>query len=199
MPLGRRPGAPYVRCVSHRQQVYAALVLAALSVTFAFARPPAAGAASCASASAIPGEASRTQLARAVVCVSNLERRAHGLRALRVNRQLSTAALRHSLDMVRRGYFAHTGPAGDTFVQRIRDAGYLTSARTWVVGENLAWGWGAAASPSRIVRAWMHSPEHRKILLRPSYGEVGVGVAQGGPHPKAAPEATFTAEFGVTE
>jgi uncharacterized protein YkwD len=158
---------------------------------------PAAGAASCASASALPGEATRSQLARAVVCVSNLERQAHGLRALRLNRQLSVAARRHSLDMVRRGYFAHTGPSGDTFVDRIRNAGYLRSADTWIVGENLGWGWGAAASPSRIVRAWMHSPEHRKILLRPSYGEVGVGVVQAGPHRKAAPTATFTADFGV--
>jgi uncharacterized protein YkwD len=199
MPLGRPPGAPYVRCVSHRLQVYAALALAALAATVALARPPAAAAASCASASALPGEASRSQLGRAIVCVSNLERRAHGLRALSLNRQLSNAARRHSLDMVRRGYFAHTGPSGDTFVERIRNAGYLRSARTWLVGENLAWGWGAAASPSRIVRAWMHSPEHRKILLRPSYGEIGVGVVRGGPHPKAAPEATFTADFGVTD
>ena len=185
--------------MSHRLQVYAALVLAALSGTATLARPAAAGAASCASASALPGEATRNQLARAVVCVSNLERRAHGLRALRLNQQLSTAARRHSLDMVRRGYFAHTGPSGDGFVERIRATGYLTSARSWRVGENLAWGWGAAGSPSRIVEAWMHSPEHRKILLRPSYGEVGVGVAEAGPHPKAAPQATFTADFGVTE
>jgi uncharacterized protein YkwD len=197
MPLGRRPGRPYVRCVSRRLQVYAALLLVALSATAGLGLPQAAGAASCASASALPGEATRTQLARAVVCVSNLERQAHGLRALRLNRQLSAAARRHSLDMVRRGYFAHTGPSGDTFVQRIQDAGYLRSAGTWIVGENLAWGWGAAASPSRIVRAWMHSPEHRKILLRPYYGEVGVGVVQAGPHPKAAPTATFTADFGV--
>jgi uncharacterized protein YkwD len=185
--------------VSHRLHVYAALVLAALLVMASLALPLAAGAATCASASALPGDASRSQLARAVVCVSNLERRAHGLRALRVNRQLASAARRHSLDMVRRGYFAHTGPSGDTFVQRIRAAGYLRSARTWLVGENLGWGWGAGASPSGIVDAWMHSPEHRKILLRPSYGEVGVGVVRGGPHPKAAPQATFTADFGVTE
>jgi uncharacterized protein YkwD len=65
------------------------------------------------------------------------------------------------------------------------------------VGENLGWGWGVGASPSRIVEAWMHSPEHRKILLRPSYQEVGIGVALGGPRPQAASEATFTADFGV--
>jgi uncharacterized protein YkwD len=185
--------------VSHRLQVYAALVLVALSVAGSLARPAKAAAASCAGASAIPGEASRSQLARAVVCAGNQVRRSHGLQELSVNPQLSAAARRHSRDMVRRGYFAHTGPSGDSFVQRIRATGYLSSARTWIVGENLAWGWGAAASPSRIVRAWMHSPEHRKILLRPSYREVGVGVVEAGPHTKAAPQATFTADFGVTD
>jgi uncharacterized protein YkwD len=181
--------------VPHRLQVYAALVLATLSAAGALAHP--ARAAPCAGAQALPGQANRTQLARAIVCVSNAERLAHGLRKLRIDARLSTAARRHSLDMVRRGYFAHTGPSGDTFVQRIRAAGYLSSANRWLVGENLGWGWGASASPGGIVNAWMHSPEHRRILLRPDYRELGVGVALGGPRPQAAPEATFTADFGV--
>jgi uncharacterized protein YkwD len=185
--------------VSHRLQVHAALVIAALSAVGALAHPPVAGAASCARAHAIPGEVSRTQLAHAVVCVTNAERRGYGLRKLRVNLRLATAARRHSLDMVRRGYFAHTGPSGDTFVQRIRAAGYLNSARRWLVGENLGWGSGASGSPRAIVKAWMRSPEHRKILLRPSYREVGIGVALGGPRPQAESEATFTADFGVIE
>jgi uncharacterized protein YkwD len=184
--------------VSHPPRVYAALVLVALGLAGSFARPPAADASACAAAHATPGQASRTELARAVVCVSNAERRRHGLHELKVNSRLSQAAQRHSRDMVRRGYFAHTGLSGDTFVQRIRAAGYLDSAFTWLVGENLAWGWGASGSPGGILKAWLHSPEHRKILLRPSYREVGVGVALGGPHPVAAPDATFTADFGIT-
>jgi uncharacterized protein YkwD len=180
-----------------RLQVHAALVIAALSAMGALAHPPVADAASCAGAHAIPGEASRTQLAHAVVCVTNAERRGHGLRKLKVNPRLATAARHHSLDMVRRGYFAHTAPSGATFVQRIRAAGYLNSARRWLVGENLGWGWGASGSPRGIVKAWMRSPEHRKILLRPSYREVGIGVALGGPRPHAESEAMFTADFGV--
>jgi uncharacterized protein YkwD len=183
--------------VSHRLQIYAALVLAFLSAAGALAQPPVAGAASCARSHALPGEASRTQLAHAIVCVTNAERRGHGLRKLRINPRLATAARGHSLDMVRRGYFAHTGPSGDTFVQRIRAAGYLRSARRWLVGENLGWGSGASGSPGAIVKAWMRSPEHRKILLGPSYQEVGIGVASGGPRPQAAPRTTFTADFGV--
>jgi uncharacterized protein YkwD len=185
--------------VSHRIPVHLAVALAVLWAVAALAPLPAARAASCAGAHAVPGQATRAELTRAILCVSNAERREHGLRRVRIDPLLSAAALRHSQDMVRRDYFAHTGPSGDTFVQRIRAAGYLASARRWLVGENLAWGWGLRGSPAGIVRAWLRSPEHRKILLRPSYREVGIGVALGGPRPKAAREATFTADFGVVD
>ena len=196
-PLGRPWRGTYVRRVLHRIPVHLVVVLAVLSALAAIAPLPAARAASCAGAHAVPGQATRVELTRAILCVSNAERRDRGLRRLRVDPLLSTAALHHSLDMVRRGYFAHTGPSGDTFVQRIRAAGYLDWAPRWLVGENLGWGWGLRGSPAGIVRAWLRSPEHRKILLRRSYREVGIGVALGGPRPQAAPEATFTADFGV--
>ena len=34
--------------------------------------------------------------------------------------------------------------------------------RAWSIGENLAWGAGALATPGRIVNAWMRSPGHRR-------------------------------------
>jgi uncharacterized protein YkwD len=185
--------------VLHRAPVHLAVVLAVLSALAALAPLPAARAASCAGAHAVPGQATRAELTRSILCVSNTQRREHGLRRLRVDPLLSAAALRHSLDMVRRGYFAHTGLSGDTFVQRIRAAGYLASARRWLVGENLAWGWGLRGSPAGIVRAWLRSPEHREILLRPSYREVGIGVALGAPRRQTKPAATFTADFGVID
>ena len=137
-------------------------------------------------------------MARAGVCAINAERRAHGLAELRVDPRLSLAARRHSLDMVRRRYFAHVEPSGIDPAGRVRRTGYLSGAGRWLVGETLAWGWGAGASPDRIVQAWMHSPEHRRVLLRPRYRELGVGVVWGGPRPRPVPEATFTADFGVT-
>jgi uncharacterized protein YkwD len=185
--------------VLRRAPVHLAVVLAVVSALVALAPLPAARAGYCAGAHTVPGQATRAELTRSILCVSNTQRRAHGLRRLRIDPLLSTAALRHSLDMVRRGYFAHTGLSGDTFIERIRGAGYLASARTWLVGENLAWGWGLRGSPAGIVRAWLRSPEHREILLRPSYREVGIGVALGGPRPQAEPAATFTADFGVID
>ena len=61
----------------------------------------------------------------ATLCLINRERRAHGLVPLSGNARLGRAAGRHAADMVRRGYFAHVSPEGQTFVDRLRDAGYL--------------------------------------------------------------------------
>ena len=44
--------------------------------------------------------------------------------------------------MVNQGYFDHTSPDGDTFVDRILDAGYAKRNDGWSLGENLAWGTG---------------------------------------------------------
>ncbi|MHB1810496.1 MAG: CAP domain-containing protein, partial [Solirubrobacteraceae bacterium] len=35
------------------------------------------------------------------------------------------------------------------------------------------------ATPRRTVRAWMASPSHRKLLLAPTYREVGIGASRG--------------------
>src|SRR5437762_3575611 len=43
-------------------------------------------------------------------------------------------------------------------------------------GEDLAWG---PASASWVVGAWLASPEHRAILLRPGFRRVGIGAFQG--------------------
>ena len=185
--------------MSHPLSLSLALALAALSAAGALAHPPPAAAAACAHANALPAQVSRAEVGRAVVCEINAERRSHGLSQLSVNSQLATAARRHSLDMVQRHYFSHVGPSGVGLVRRVRAAGYLTSVHRWLVGETLAWGWAAGASPIRIVQAWMHSPEHRRIVLRSSYRELGIGVAWGGPRPRSAPDATFTADFGVTK
>jgi uncharacterized protein YkwD len=169
------------------------LLVAALAVALALVVPTAEGAV-CAQADAMPAQASRVDVERATLCAINLERREHGLARVERNRELTLAARRHSLDMVRRSYFAHTG-----FLTRIRSSGYLQTDGRWLVGETLAWGWGEGATPYAIVRAWMGSPDHRRILLRPAYREVGVGVVWGAPQERDLPEATFTADFGVTE
>ena len=93
----------------------------------------------------------------ATLCLLNNERERRGLRALKLNDKLSVAARRHAEAMARRNFFAH----GD-FVGRIRAARYLSGARSWTVGENIAWGSWDYATPASIHQGWMKSPPHRR-------------------------------------
>ena len=157
-----------------------------------------AHAATCATAVSEPAQSSRATTVRATLCQINAVRRARGLGALRLNHALSRAAQRHSRDMIRKSYFAHITPGGSTFVDRIRRTGYLGPGRSWYLGENLAWGVGSRGTPRGVVRAWMQSAPHRKVLMTPSYREVGIGVVWGAPHRLRLRAGTYTADFGVT-
>ncbi len=108
----------------------------------------------------------------------NRVRRAHGLRPVVPSPRLRRAARRHSADMLAHHYFAHTSPTGSTLYQRIVRSGFVTYG-SWSAGETLAWGTGSYGSPAGVVKMWMHSPDHRAILLSPSYRFVGIGRAQG--------------------
>jgi uncharacterized protein YkwD len=100
--------------------------------------------------------------------------------------------------MVRARFFDHTSPGGSTMVSRIKATSYLRDAVRWTVGENLAWGTGAKATPRATVDAWMHSADHRANLLDRSFAEVGIGIAPGAPAELQADEAggTYVTDFG---
>jgi uncharacterized protein YkwD len=102
----------------------------------------------------------------------------HGLAPVSSSRALHAAATRHSGDMIGRDYFAHTSPTGSTMTDRILSSGYV-SGFNWVAGETLAWGWGTQAGPRATVRAWLHSPEHRSILLSARYKRIGIARSCG--------------------
>ncbi len=78
--------------------------------------------------------------------------------------------------MVRKRYFDHVSRTGRDVVDRLTHTGYLGSARSWIVGENLAWGSGSLSSPREIVQSWMHSPGHRANILSRRFREIGIGV-----------------------
>jgi uncharacterized protein YkwD len=97
--------------------------------------------------------------------------------------------------MVVQNFFSHVARSGSTFDQRIRRAGYLRGFNGWALGENLAWGSGRESTPRRIVRAWMHSPEHRRNILDRHFRDAGLGIAVGLPVPGSS-GATYVNEFG---
>ena len=159
-------------------------------------KPQARTAGGCENVTARAGQVPESALAASTVCLLNVERSQRGLRALRVNGRLSAAAQQHTGDMVRRRYFSHTSRSGSGMGDRIRRQGYLSGARSWMIGENLAWGSGERSTPRSIVRAWMNSPGHRRNILTGRFREIGIGVVDQAPVRTANRGATYTTTFG---
>ena len=122
--------------------------------------------------------ASPPSLVRAVFCEVNSLRAARNLRRLRHNRRLSQAALRHARDMLRRRYFSHRSPEGTTVTTRVRRAGYGAHREDVFAGEVLGLGFVGtpwALTPRGLVRKWLASPSHRRVLVSRRYRELGIG------------------------
>ena len=146
-------------------------------------------------------DASERAHAEATVCLLNKQRESRGRHKLRLNARLSTAARRHTIDMVRRNYFSHTSRSGASVVDRLTRSGYMRGARRWTVGENLAWGSGSRSTPRQIVAAWMRSPGHRSNILQRRFREIGIGVVfalpSGASSTARRAAATYTTTFGA--
>lgn len=99
---------------------------------------------------------------RRVQRIVNNRRAHHGLRRLRLARCPDGTAERWSRHLAATGSFYH---------QSMTDV--LNTCNAHYAGETLGRG---AISPRRLVRLWMHSPEHRKILLTRKARRIGIGA-----------------------
>ena len=150
----------------------------------------------CQNADLVPAADNLDAIRSAVLCLHNQIRAEKGLSALRDNAKLRKAAVGHSSAMVSQGYFDHTSPDGDTFVDRVLGAGYSKRTAGWTLGENLAWGTGDLSTPKGVMQAWMNSSGHKANILKKAYREVGIGIRIGVPTDDGV-GATITADFGV--
>jgi uncharacterized protein YkwD len=150
----------------------------------------------CAGAGAHPANVSAAKVHRATLCLLNRQRARRGLPRLREHRSLSHAAAKYARLMVRQRFFDHVSPGGSTMAQRVKRTRYLRGTRGWSLGENLAWGSGSAATPARIVAAWMRSPGHRANILNGAFREIGIGITPGAPSGRRGSGATYVNEFG---
>ncbi len=100
-----------------------------------------------------------------LVAAANRERAARGAPPVTVAGDLQALARRHAHRMAERGEIHHNpalrAEAGDDWEE---------------LGENVGRGGDAAA----VHAAFMDSPAHAAVILRPSYEEVGVGVVRTG-------------------
>jgi uncharacterized protein YkwD len=174
-----------------------ALVLAIVAVAL-IAAPTALAEQACPAANATPAEATKREILRSTLCALNRERAHSGLSRLKLNKRLSRAARRHADDMGKRNYFSHDTLGGGTFVDRIRAEGYLEGARSWVVGENLAWGSRGFSRPRVIMKLWMNSAGHRANILNASFKEIGIGLAYDAPVAHGGkPVCIYATDFGA--
>jgi uncharacterized protein YkwD len=175
--------------------------IAGLLCAGALALPAGAAAtSSCANAAATPSPSTMPAVRTAVLCLLNVQRTEHGLHALHANASLGHAATKYSLAMVHEGFFNHVSPGGSTLTSRIDQTSYLHGARSWALGENIAYGTGSQSTAAEMVSAWMHSAGHRANILNPTYRDIGIGAALGAPvqvtGASAKTAATYTTDFG---
>jgi uncharacterized protein YkwD len=157
--------------------------------------PPSPASAACPGASLQPGQQSTGEAQAAISCLINKKRASNHLRGIRPNPLLASAARTHSNMMASANFFDHTGPDG-TPTSRAAATGYMAGARSWGIGETVAWGSGKGGTPRALVRGWMMSATHRAVLLG-RFRHVGVGVVAGAPVPGFdGSAATATAVFG---
>jgi len=137
-----------------------------------------------------------TEQARlSVVCLINKNRRHNGAKPVNENSLLDSAAQGHTDAMTSQNFFSHAGDG--TPASRASNAGFMAGARAWGIGEDLFWGTSRFSTPNATVRAWMHSAEHRTVLLSRSYRQVGIGADQGSPAgADDTNSGTYTAMFG---
>jgi uncharacterized protein YkwD len=117
-----------------------------------------------------------------IACLINAERTSRGLPALRVSKQLASAALQHTSDATKirwwvAGANPHVNPqTGSTPDSRIKAAGYCggNPRRT----SEIAYTWsGDQAAPVGAVNWWMNISKsgHREAILDGNVRELGVG------------------------
>jgi len=103
----------------------------------------------------------------------NAVRAQHGLAPVRPAPSLRLAALSHTRVQVERGAFTHDSPDGSSFSNRISRFYGKRGFSQWGVGENLLYG-PVGMSPDEALRVWLESPAHRKIMLEPSWRDIGI-------------------------
>ncbi len=102
-----------------------------------------------------------------VIALVNKERSTLGLTPLKTDAKLANVATCHARDMFQNNYFSHTSKDGSTMGQRLKRGGVVYKA----AGENIARGQKTSV---RVMQAWMASRGHRKNILNPKYGRIGV-------------------------
>jgi uncharacterized protein YkwD len=123
----------------------------------------------------------------------NSERRAHGLRKVKMNSKLMLSAHRHNLAMAKADTMSHQLPGEAFFADRISKAGY-----NWMsAGENIGWNTDLRTQGIQSLEREMYNEKapnngHRLNILDKSFTSVGIDIYYDAAHHKI----WFTQDFG---
>jgi uncharacterized protein YkwD len=161
-----------------------------------------AAAAACPDAETVAAQLSIDQFDASMFCLVNVVRVENGVRTLRPNPLLRSAAEEYTNSLLSGRFFSHDGdfaghPHASTPIGRAREIGYIRPGYVWIVGEDLRWSTPETSSPEDIIEMWLNSPTHRYWLLKPKLAELGVAGERGTPIDPNLPDGiTVAAEFG---
>lgn len=153
----------------------------------------------CGGAYLQPTHANLSRVIAATRCLIERERETYRLGLLHSNGSLQRIATSQAREMVIGDYFGDNSLSGSTPIQRIEVSAYASRTKRLLAAQNIGWGTGGLATPAAMVRGWMLSPPHRRIMLTGGYRDIGVGIAPAAP-PRLTdglPGATYTIEFAV--
>jgi uncharacterized protein YkwD len=127
----------------------------------------------------------RSDWANAVLAELNAERARHGLRALRMNSKLTSAAHTHNVAMAKANTLSHRLKGEAALGSRVSAAGYRWS----MVGENVAYNGDRSESGVLALQKAMYNEKppddgHRKNILNEKFVDVGIDVINDSAHGK---------------
>lgn len=107
-----------------------------------------------------------------VISLVNEYREKKNLESLNPNEKLTQAAIARAQDMLKKDYWSHSGPSGESAWQFIEEEGYRYS----MAGENLAKGYSNA---SKMNEDLINSVTHKENIVDPKFEDIGVAVIEG--------------------
>lgn len=125
------------------------------------------------------GEPNLRRAEQQILQATNEFRKAHGLQPVRLNPALSSAAQYFAHYMGRTGKYGHEAD-GQRPSERAVEHGYGYC----ILLENIAFQFSGKGFTTKqlaqgFVQGWEKSPEHRRNMLNPYVGDIGIAVAPG--------------------
>jgi uncharacterized protein YkwD len=139
---------------------------------------------------------SQSAAQQSMLCLTNWARTKSGLPALQLDTTLNAAGNAKLTANVSCGEFSHT-PCGKPFSDVFGT--YLSGARGYSIGENIAWGTGHYGSPRETMDGWLKSPGHRANILTAAFRDIGIGYLANQTFQGYGGATLWSQEFGTRD